>query len=336
MKSDDDQKQHFRRVAEAALAQYDLGDVEPVFLAIGGNVTFRVESQKHGGFLLRLHHTVAGLQEDLWKLKPEKIESELMWLAALRRDTDIVVQEPVQNRSGHFVTLISFDDAHEPICCTLLHWIDGKHIDRLTPAHATQLGTLVARLHEHTRHWKLPQGFTRPRREWEWLHASLIPLRQGVEIGTVSAAEYEAFEEALPCIQPVMNALGEKPQTWGLIHGDLHSGNYLVHNGEIRPIDFSGCGFGHYLYEVGDTIRYLPPPYYQSFLDGYQSLCQLPDDYQPIIEAFFIGGMASNLAYLALNPDDYEGLSRQVKSSPNSIDWRLRKYLNGEPFLFNS
>ena len=36
-------------------------------------------------------------------------------------------------------------------------------------------------------------------------------------------------------------------QNWGLIHADLHEGNYLFHNEQIRPIDFYRCGFGYYL-----------------------------------------------------------------------------------------
>ncbi|WP_308460917.1 phosphotransferase [Brevibacillus formosus] len=35
---------------------------------------------------------------------------------------------------------------------------------------------------------------------------------------------------------------------YGIIHGDLHQGNIVFHNGDPRPIDFGRCGFGYYLY----------------------------------------------------------------------------------------
>jgi len=347
MKSDD-KNQQFHRNAKITLAQYDISNAKLVFLDHSENITFRVESQEQGKFLLRIHQPVSEFRNGIWQ-KREIIRSELLWLKALHCDTDIVVQEPIlfsslkrncdenveRNLSGDFVTEISFDGADEPINCTLLRWIDGEHIDNCTQTHATQLGSLVARLHQHTYQWVLPQGFTRPKYDWDELCISLIKLRQGVNIGTISMAEYVAFETALDRIQPVMTALGEGREVFGLIHADLHSDNYLVHSGEIRPLDFSYCGFGHYLYEVSDTIRYLPSEYYSSFLRGYQSVRQLPDEYQNTLEAFFIAGMARNFAFLALNPDDYEDLSRGVRSKPNSVNWCLRKYLEDEPFLFN-
>ena len=40
------------------------------------------------------------------------------------------------------------------------------------------------------------------------------------------------------------------PDEWGMIHADLHVGNFLVNDQEIIPIDFSFCGYGHYLYDL--------------------------------------------------------------------------------------
>ncbi len=329
-----DKKQQFYRIAKAALAHYNINDAELVFMAIAGNVTFRVESKKQGKFLLRLHHTVA-FDRNVWSISGRKeIESELMWLSALRRDTNLIVQTPVRNQEGHFVTRGSLNEACEPIDCSVMCWIEGKHIHRVTRIHAKRLGLLVARLHEHTQRWEIPLCFARPKIDWDRLYASLIPLEKGVEIGTVCKAEYDAFCEALLRIKTVMDALCEESLAWGLIHGDLHSGNYLVYGHEIRPIDFSLCGFGYYLFEVSDVIHYLPSEYHIPFLEGYQILHQLPDDYRFAIEAFFICSMARNLAYLALNPDDYEGLSRHVRENPNHVNTYLRKYLSDQPFLF--
>ena len=49
-------------------------------------------------YILRIHHPISRVFTG-WQEK-EVIESELQWLLALRRDTDIAVEEPIPNQQG--------------------------------------------------------------------------------------------------------------------------------------------------------------------------------------------------------------------------------------------
>ena len=69
------------------------------------------------------------------------------------------------------------------------------------------------------------------------------------------------------------------------------------------------------------------------FMRGYRANMRLPQNYQQIAEAFFIAGAISNQAFLALNPMDFDHLSKQAKKRPEHVDVRVLKFLKGESFL---
>ena len=74
----------------------------------------------------------------------EAVRSEIMWLAALRRDTDLVVPEPVSSLHLDHVTVINVEGIPEPRICILFHWINGRFLDDgLTPAHLARPSALA-------------------------------------------------------------------------------------------------------------------------------------------------------------------------------------------------
>lgn len=321
----------FNSVAKRALSYYPIGDCKIHFLRHSENVTYRVENGKGKVFLLRLHRHVADVFGEEW-LKPDVVRSECVWLNALRTGTGLALQAPVYNRLDDFVTEVT-DDNERTLLCTLLRWIDGAHIKGYTDTLTEQLGALVGLMQYFARGWHAPKGFVRRRWDWERFWGRLDDLQKGVDLGTVSKAQYDIFEVALRQVQSVMNGLEEIPDLWGMIHADLHRDNFLVFEGEIRPIDFSLCGFGYYLYEVADTVRYIDPEFHPAFMRGYQQHMTLPENHQSIMEAFWVAGAISNHAFLALNPIDFDHLSKGVREQPGFVDERILKFLEGESFL---
>src|SRR6476620_3437749 len=119
-----------RHLGHMALAAYGLDGARLTLLRHQNNTTFRVDAPG-GPYVLRINrpqvHTVV------------TVESEMAWLGALRRDTDLGVPEP----RG----------------CVLLRWLDGRFSDRrLTPAQLRRVAVLEARLHEHAAHWTPHSG----------------------------------------------------------------------------------------------------------------------------------------------------------------------------------
>ncbi len=117
----------------------------------------------------------------------------------------------------------------------------------------------MARLHDHAAQWKRPDGFTRRRVD------NLNPLRQDQDDPfdeTVAAQVIRAIAAVgtsqdgtvvaavIQKVWAVLQDLGKGPDTFGLIHADLHHRNYLFHHGRVGVIDFDDCGYGHWLYDL--------------------------------------------------------------------------------------
>lgn len=319
----------YEHIAKAALNQYAVIPSEIRFLGHSGNVTFYVKAPE-SNFLLRIHQALPGLQNDIWQ-KPDVIESELLWLAALRCETNIIVQEPVQNLESRWVTQVLADDTQDVFNCSLLRWIDGCVSDtERTPQQAHQLGLLIAQLHRHSSQWKLPQNFVRPIFDENRLRAALSVFYPAVSYGLISPEHYRMLTLATQKIESMMKTLGQAQDIWGLIHADLHDTNYLFHNEQIRPIDFARCGFGYYLYDIAESIQYLRTQVRPSFLEGYQTICKLPEHYLQIVEGFFIMAIIYNYSFHLNNPEEHKWISDDMQHIAKT---HLRKYLEDESFL---
>lgn len=321
-------------IAQAALTHYDLSNVQLKFLGQSQNTTFQVETPSKDKFLLKFHAGIEaddeGLQE-AWR-EPSAIESELLWLNALALDTELTVPQPVQNRLGEWVTSIAITELGTSITCSLLHWIEGEHLDgEPTAQQIRQLGILMAKLHQHSSSWLLPVGFSRPSHDVEQLWGATSQLRVLVQNRTISSDDYQMFRKAAMQVQQFIPSLQQTHDSWGVIHADLHQGNYVLYGEEVRPIDFSRCGFGFYLYDIGQSLGDVEASLRWDFFKGYTTVRALPANYQSTVEAFFVGSTVENFAFLSANPQEYEWLSRAV---PYVVENHLLPYLHGETFLF--
>ena len=111
------QVRRMKQLAEAALAAYNFGDVYLTPLAHFFNTTFRIDtsprSEEASGkrYVIRIHRP--GAQN------AQVIQSELLWLQALRRDIGLVVPEPVPTGTGALVTCTSIAGVPEPRQCVV-------------------------------------------------------------------------------------------------------------------------------------------------------------------------------------------------------------------------
>jgi Ser/Thr protein kinase RdoA (MazF antagonist) len=271
------QVRRMTRLALKALEAYAVPVASVTPLAQKYNKTFRIAAQNGEQYMLRICHPR--------RTSVEVVRSELLWLVALRQEADLNVPEPVQNKAAHYVTVVSNPDVSRPYLCTLFHWINGRFLYRtLTPSHLFQVGELMACLHHHATHWERPAGFTRRRVD------NLNPLHQEQDdhfdetvaaqaIQAVAAVstpqEGKVVAAVIQKVWAVLQALGEGPGTFGLMHSDLHHRNYLFHNGQVGAIDFDDCSYGHWLYDLAVTIYYLNdhPDFAalrEAFLTGYR------------------------------------------------------------------
>ena len=297
------QLRRLRRLAVKALTAYDIHRYRLIALQHEGNSTFRVDAVDGKRYVLRIHSPLKTV---------ETVQSEMMWLAALRRETELVVPEPISTRDGSFLTIIGVDEIPESRICVLFRWIDGRFLDdRLTPDHLERVGAFMACLQSHGAQFKPSDGFIRGRvdtlteqaRRAAGRGTSEAVLRKQIDHPADETAAIRLVSEIcspedgsrvatlIRKIRDVQRAVGQTSETFGLIHGDLHQGNYFFHQGQVRAIDFDDCGYGYYLYDIAVTLsevnwRKNTPELRKGFIKGYRSVRDLSSQHEGYLDTF--------------------------------------------------
>ena len=307
-----DQQSSFEEIARRALGAYDLGSASFTYLQHSENVTFKVDHPDGGARLLRIHTPyVASLGNHGANAK--MVESELLWLEALRLETDLPIQQPARNREGQLVTRVR-GKGKRLLNCTLLKWLEGEPYSHDLESEATvaQIGGIVAKLHRFSSQWQPPAGFTRPRRDRSYFMKALESLKPTVEDGRASYQDFQRLETSVEILIQLIRAKPKKGQTEGILHGDLHKGNFIYHQGQICLIDFSMSALGNYMFDLGVCLSDMDPALHPVFLEHYQALATLPPDYARLIEAFFLGSMVATISFWVDLPDAQENLVRKI------------------------
>ena len=141
-----------RGPARTALAAYDLPAVKLTASPRGLNTTFRVDAAEGGRYVLRVQRPDGP--------SVPMARSKMTWLAALRRNTGLVVPRAVRTRSGNGLTVIEDPAAvPTPRSCVLYRSVEGRFLDStLTERHLHKVGPFTARLQSPGRRWPAPRA----------------------------------------------------------------------------------------------------------------------------------------------------------------------------------
>jgi Ser/Thr protein kinase RdoA (MazF antagonist) len=313
------QVRRLRRLAQAALQEYGLGDAQLTFVAYSENAVFRVESPR-GRYALRVHRP--GYQTEA------SLDSELAWMAALRQDAGLPVPEPRPSLDGRLRVQASVPGIPGPRNVSLLTWIKGRRIaSGLRPAHFWALGQLVARMHEHAAHWQPPAWFTRRHWDWEGLFGDQAGFDlHAREVWALVPDQHRAsFEAVARETRQVMDKRGKAPDAFGLIHADLSiggEGNVLFHRGQARPLDFDDCGYGYWVYDWATALAHWQTHpqwsvYRGALLDGYAGVRPLPKEQLAHLGLFMAARHVSEMLWAIdlaqTNPGFRQGLDEWMK-----------------------
>jgi Ser/Thr protein kinase RdoA (MazF antagonist) len=319
--------------ATQALAHYGLQAPAVTMLGQRENITFRVQDTATGELLLlRLHrprtHTLAGARQ-----RPDAIESELRWLVALADDTPLCVPQPIHNRSGELVTLLQLG-AGETLPCSVLRWVEGEPFPEEGPAAeaaAAALGQLLAALHHHAATWTVPDAFVRPSYDAAFVQHVSANLQLGVAAGVIAPRDLGVLHQTIEVSGQIIASLPRARNSWGVIHADLHPGNCLVAKDSVRPIDFSLCGFGHYLFDLGTSLGSLSVALRKPLFDAYAAAYGLPEHAIRLVEAFFIISRMSSYGFALPDTEQHAWLRRRI---PQVVETICQPFLQEENFLF--
>jgi Ser/Thr protein kinase RdoA (MazF antagonist) len=284
-----------RLLADAALEAYGLADAPRSLFIDNGNIIYRVKDVRtprlgpddgaselffDDDCALRIHQP--GYHESA-----AFIASEVAWLAALRREVGVPVPEPVPTPEGELMTQVEVPGVEGPRICSLLRWVKGRMVTKgVGPQHLKAQGRLMAQLHNHAARWGPPQGFTRLAYDWEGLFG------EGTGTGLPASTIWEDVPErfygpfALVAheLQEVMDAWGNGPYVYGLIHADLGvDANVLFWHGDARAIDFDDCRFGYWMFDLAVALEHVQedtvyPQFRDALLEGYTETRALPEE----------------------------------------------------------
>jgi Ser/Thr protein kinase RdoA (MazF antagonist) len=319
-------------LARQALAAYRLEAAHMAYIRHSDTISYQVKTPAGENFLLRLH--VPKTQSmGTHGADYTAVNSELLWLETLCQDTDLVLQKPIRNQSGALVTQVQPPETGEKINCTLLGWVVGEpyHRDLETSDSAFQIGEIAAQLHNHASGWQIPEGFTRPDRDIPYFEKVLRGIQPAVADGRIRSSDYAVLETSVHLLIEQLRGISKDRRLFGLMHADMHKGNMLLHQDQIRLIDFSFCAFGNFMFDLAVCMSDMKKELHPAFLAGYQSLRPLPAGYQSLIEGFFVGSMVGTFSYWVPDPVATVLLARKV---PQIIEEYAMKYNQGAHFWF--
>lgn len=319
-----------RLIARRALDAYGFGEARLTPLRHATwSTTFRVDGiSPPGRYVLRIH----GQRE----ADEAEARSELLWLQALRRETDLVAPEPITTPDGELVATAEMEGVPGPRCCVLLRWLDGRLLSyRAGPRTVNQVGRLMARLHGHAEAFTPPPGFRRDRLDPADLLRDWSPSALGTDM--LSADQICVVAAAVERLRAEVRRCPASPTTYGLIHADLHPSNLLVHQGQVRAIDYGDCCFGPFAFDFAVWLVALADhdapeqqARWSAFLSGYRSVRTLPPEQEAQIDMCMAWRRLQDLDWppeMAANPN-YRARARAAL--PGKVR-ALRRYAEGIP-----
>jgi Ser/Thr protein kinase RdoA (MazF antagonist) len=318
------QIQRMRQVAERALTLYGIEPIACSLLNHAYNTTFTVIGPDDARLVLHILQPV----ENAMSEPPTRVsvESELWWLDQVRADLELAVPAAVRTPAGEGVVSVAVEGMDLPRLCTLFSWIDGRALrHRFRPAHLEAVGRLMGRLHNHSAHLRVPTWFNRPRVD----RADVETEGEVVRLFTdrLSADAADVIRTVFQRTRKAQQALGSRPDAFGLIHADIHQKNYLFHGRDVRLIDFGDCGWGHYLYDLAVTLSELEDLPHRAelraaLLAGYRQARDLSPSHEALINTFVMLREAQNLTWVVTVRDDpsYRERAAQIGEGVTALE----------------
>lgn len=273
------------RAAKRVLAEYDFSpDATVQLVNVSENWTYRVDDPATGrSAALRVHRPDYHSREE--------IESELMWIDALRGAEVVNAPAPVAARDGGRVRTVAVDDGPARHV-TVFDWLPGSppSADADLIPNFGILGGLAARMHLFGIGWERPAAF----RRFTYDDAAVLERAlwgRWQDAPGIGSEERAILSRADAEIRRRLADYGRAPDRFGLCHNDLRLANLLVDGDRLSVIDFDDCGFSWYLNDFATAVSFMEDDprvgeWMSAWLDGYvrhRALTQADRDSLPTL-----------------------------------------------------
>lgn len=308
----------------------DVGPVKITLINLSENHTFRLDGADASRRILRVHRL--GYQDGA------AIRSELAWMQALHRDTDVLVPQPIAGINGDLVQRLRFDSEATQRYAVMFAFNKGVSPQEGDPHLADlfeQLGEIAAKCHLQVQNWQVPNGFVRP----TWNVASMLS-EAGLwgdwrQAPNLTGDFRQVLEAAQGRLAEVFELYGANEDNFGLIHADMRLANFLVHEWRIRLLDFDDSGFGWFIYDFAAAVSFFEdsariPVLKARWLDGYRRYRALNDADMSMMDAAILLRRMLLLAWVGSHGETELAQSHAQNFAANTVKL-AEKYLRGEP-----
>ena len=260
------------------IAQYQLGQPQMTHLGTLWNTTYRVVAQDRTCYNLRVCNPRFQDRQCL--------HDELAFLDFVAKRGRVQVPQPVPNRHGEWVTVVSTPEGDRLSC--LFTWIEGQDArGRLSRPVLYQMGQSVALLHEAARSYAFPTDGDGFRENYCYDDRLVVSHREWIaeRAGEIGSERVRLLHKAIDDVLAAFASVGKRRDNYGFIHGDLHLGNFVVQGENVCVIDFDQLGRGYFCYDIATLMSDLqdePGDFaarWNSFQAGYRAVtvCSIPD-----------------------------------------------------------
>jgi Ser/Thr protein kinase RdoA (MazF antagonist) len=317
------QRNRFKRLGEIALQRYGIEQAKLTFVSDTASVVFRVRV-KNRVYALRIDPESPTSQLVTW------LRAELLWLQAIRRDTDILVPAPVVAQDGALVSVVAMPGSTAAHPVSLLHWLPGALVGAGTTLDiAAQMGALMARLHDHTEQFHLPADADRSHTDWRKL--AYWHDMQNNTSKTLTPEQREICAAASKRLLIEIDQIGTD-RDYGLVHADMHPGNCLLHDGQLGLIDFGDCRYASHFYDMSVPLTFWHEfleyeALRAAFFEGYSQVRPLSARCESAVHTFMIARAFDNIEWIHF---DWPSLTHHDfgPSLVNSSVAQIRHYLD--------
>jgi Ser/Thr protein kinase RdoA (MazF antagonist) len=303
--------------AERAVQAWPIDPVQIELASLSENAVFRVDTSDGQSYALRIHRPG-------YNTLPE-LESELAWTDALRA-AGIDLPTAIRTKTGTGYVPVTMPGWTVPRQVGLVEWLPGKTLatameeqqatataQQQDPAGAeasfAQLGRIAARMHNQASAWTSPSGFARRAWDADGLVGPNPLWGRFWELPQLSAAQHDLLLDTRQALWNTLREYGTDPQTYGLIHADLHPYNVLVDQDRLTVIDFDDAGFGWHQYELAVALPSRPGQQgslaglQDSLIKGYRAERALSDQALSLLPAFMLVRTLVTLGWVHARPE---------------------------------
>ena len=174
--------------------------------------------------------------------RKSQLESELDWMLFLQQG-GINFAHPIPSEKGNLVE--AFSDENEEFYVSVFKKANGIPLiakEDFTPNRLKNWGKLIGTLHSATINYTRPIDI-KPRPEWN-RERSFYYNREIFSPFSLLHSRYQILEDWL-------HALPQTKQNYGLIHADIHQGNFFVDEKDnFTLFDFDDCHYSWFAYDI--------------------------------------------------------------------------------------